>query len=175
MSRPFKVKKGKVIAQLSGGERRVLEMVCQELTVRLTDQPADPEVPQWARELGLSGVGESRPAPEDPVVARLLPDAYQDPQQAAEFRGLTEAGLRATKLAHIEVVRAHLHNDPIVITDQTRAWLAFLADARLMLGTLLDISEDDPLEPRGEPQYDLYLYLGYLQQSLVEELLGHRS
>ena len=68
------------------------------------------------------------------------------------------------------------HNvDPIVITDDVKAWLAFLADARLMLGTRLDVSEDDDLVPRGDPEFDLYLYLGYLQQSLVEELLGHRA
>ncbi|MFN8183147.1 MAG: DUF2017 family protein [Candidatus Nanopelagicales bacterium] len=170
--RPFSVKKGELVARLGGQERRVLEFVCDELTLLLADPAPEPDVPDWARELGLSGVGDARQTPRDPVVARLLPDAYDDPEQASEFRGLTEAGLRATKLAHISVVREQLQQDPIVITDDVKAWLAFLADARLMLGTRLDVSEDDDLVPRGEPEFDLYLYLGYLQQSLVEELMG---
>ena len=60
----------------------------------------------------------------------------------------------------------------IIITDDARAWLAFLADARLMLGTRLDVTEDDELIPTDDPEHNLYLYLGYLQQSLVEELMG---
>jgi hypothetical protein len=80
--------------------------------------------------------------------------------------------LRATKLTHIAVVREQLHHEPIIITDDVRAWLAFLADARLMLGTRLGVTEDDELEPDDDPEHNLYLYLGYLQQSLVEELMG---
>ena len=113
MGKPFKRKKGTLQARLSGQERRVLEHVCDELTTVLSDPTPDPDVPEWARELGLAGVGEARPAPEDPVLARLLPDAYDDPEEAGEFRRLTEAGLRATKLAHIAVVREQLGHDPI--------------------------------------------------------------
>ncbi len=172
MAKPFKVKKGNLIARLNGQERRVLEFVCDELTLILADPTPDPDMPEWAKELGLAGVGESRSTPEDPVLARLLPDAYADPERASEFRRLTEASLRATKLAHIAVVREQLRQDPIVITDEVRAWLAFLADARLMIGTRLDVSEDDALLPSDDPEHNLYLYLGYLQQSLVEELMG---
>lgn len=172
MAKPFKAKKGKLVARLGAQERTVLEFVCDELTLILADPAPGPDVPDWAKDLGLSGVGANRETPVDPVVARLLPDAYADPEQAAEFRRLTEASLRATKLAHIAVVREQLHHDPIVITEQVRAWLAFLADARLMIGTRLDVSEDDSLLPTSDPEHNLYLYLGYLQQSLVEELMG---
>jgi hypothetical protein len=41
-----------------------------------------------------------------------------------------------------------------------------------MIGTRLDVSEDDSLMPSDDPEHNLYLYLGYLQQSLVEELMG---
>ncbi len=172
MGKPFKVKKGNLVARLSSQERRVLEFVCDELTLLLADPTPQPDVPEWARELGLSGMGQSRSAPQDPVIARLLPDAYEDPERASEFRRLTESGLRATKLAHVAVVRGQLSHDPIVITDDVRAWLAFLADARLMLGTRLEVSEDDPMVPSDDPEHNLYIYLGYLQQSLVEELMG---
>lgn len=173
MGRPFKFKRGNLVARLSGQERRVLEFVCDELTLLLSDPTPDPDVPEWARELGLGGMGESRQAPQDPVVARLLPSAYEDPERASEFRRLTEAGLRATKLAHIAVVREQLQQDPMVITDDVRAWMAYLADARLMLGTRLEVTEDDPMLPSDDPEHNLYVYLGYLQQSLVEELMGH--
>ncbi len=37
-------------------------------------------------------------APADPVLARLLPDAYQeDPEAASEFRKYTESSLREAK------------------------------------------------------------------------------
>lgn len=172
MARPFAFKKGRLVARLSRQERRVLDFVCDELEDLLIDDEPGDDVPGWARDLGLSGVGEVRPRPTDPVLARLLPDGYSDPEQAAEFRRLTEAGLRARKLAHIETVRAGLEQDPIVITDDAQAWLAFLADARLALGTRLGVTEDDDTEPGDDPEYNLYLYLGYLQQSLVEELMG---
>ena len=172
MGKPFKVKKGELIARLRGQERQVLAFVCDELAGVLADPIPDPDVPDWARELGLSGLDQPRPAPGDPVVARLLPDAYEDPERASEFRRLTEADLRATKLTHIAVVREQLHHEPIIITDDVRAWLAFLAAARLMLGTRLGVTEDDALEPDDDPEHNLYLYLGYLQQSLVEELMG---
>jgi hypothetical protein len=172
MAKPFKAKRGKVVARLSTQERHVLGYVCDELTLVLADPAEDPDVPDWARELGLAGVGRERPAPQDPVVARLLPDAYEDPERASEFRRLTEAGLRATKLAHIASVRSALGEEDADITATTRAWLAFLADARLMLGTRLEITEEDEMEPTDDPQYNLYLYLGFLQQALVEELMG---
>lgn len=172
MGKPFKVKKGNVVARLNGQERRVLEYVCDELTALLADPTPDPDAPEWARELGLAGMGDARETPRDPVLARLLPDAYADSEQAAEFRRLTEAGLRATKLAHIAVVREELGHDPMVITDDVQSWLAFLADARLALGTRLGVTEEDSMWPTLDPQHNLYVYLGYLQQSLVETLLG---
>ena len=63
MAKPFKVKKGNLVARLSGQERRVLEFVCDELTLILADPAADPDMPAWAKELGLAGVGESRSTP----------------------------------------------------------------------------------------------------------------
>lgn len=172
MGKPFKFKKGQLRANLDVQERAVLAFVADELAEVLSDPQPEPDVPEWAKELGLAGVGEQRQAPEDPVVARLLPNAYEDAERAAEFRRLTEADLRQRKLAHIAAVRERLDDDPIVITDVAQSWLAFLADARLALGTRLDVSEDDQMMPTDDPEYNLYLYLGYLQQTLVEALMG---
>lgn len=174
MGRPFKFRKGELVARLSGQERRVLVFVCDELTELLSDDESEGDVPEWARELGLEDVGGPRTSPDDPVVARLLPDAYEDPERANEFRRLSEADLRARKLAHIALVREQLGEDRIVLTDDAQSWLAFLADARLTVGTRLGVTEDDEMMPGDDPEYNLYLYLGYLQQSLVEELMGGR-
>lgn len=57
MGKPFKVKKGEMIARLDGQERQVLAFVCDELSALLADPVPDPDVPDWARELGLSGWG----------------------------------------------------------------------------------------------------------------------
>ena len=172
MSRPFKRKKGAVVAKLDGNERRVLLHLCDEIVELLSDDSTS-EAPQWARDLGLAGVGEQRETPTDPVVARLLPDAYEDAEQAGEFRRLTEAGLRAKKLSHVEVVRRDLEQDPpVVITDGVQQWLSFLADCRLVLGTRLGVTEDDLMWPGLNPQKNLYLYLAFLQQSLVDVLIG---
>jgi hypothetical protein len=41
---------------------------------------------------------EEPQAPDDPVLARLLPDGYRDdPEAAGEFRRYTESGLRSAK------------------------------------------------------------------------------
>jgi hypothetical protein len=42
--------------------------------------------------------------PQDPVLARLLPDAYEDDEKAAEFRRFTEHGLRDAKVVQATTV-----------------------------------------------------------------------
>jgi len=80
---------------------------------------AGSEVAGWAAEMGLQDVGEPGPTtpPEDAVLARLLPDGYAadpegDPeaaaQSSAEFRRLTENGLRRTKSSRARMVLAAL-------------------------------------------------------------------
>ncbi len=49
--------------------------------------------------------------------------------------------------------------------EQLTAWLSALNDLRLVLGTQLDVSED---ELAGDtPAHALYHYLGYLQEEIV--------
>ena len=59
--------------------------------------------------------------------------------------------------------------------DEADAWLRAVNDARLVLGTRLDISEDfdwdgfDETTPRA-PELALYAYLSWLQEQLVEAM-----
>jgi Domain of unknown function (DUF2017) len=120
-------------------------------------------------------------APEDPVLARLLPDAYRDdPDAAGEFRMYTEPALRSAKQ---EAARQMLDSLPdaggrIQLTkDQALAWLKALNDVRLALGVKLGVTEDfeqdwAKLKP-DDPQwsaYEVYAWLGAVQESLVQAL-----
>jgi hypothetical protein len=128
--------------------------------------------------LGLSGNEE---LPDDPVLARLLPDAYQDdPQSSAEFRRYTEESLRSGKVSTAQAVLASLPADggEVVLSEpECQQWLRALNDVRLALGTRLgitdeneDLTEDLTLdEPRAAYVW-VYQWLAYLQDSLIESL-----
>lgn len=59
--------------------------------------------------------------------------------------------------------------------DDVAAWLGVLNDLRLVLGTRLEITEDEPDLDPAHPDaaaYAVYYWLTYLQGELVEQLLG---
>jgi hypothetical protein len=120
--------------------------------------------------------------PQDPALARLLPDAYADDRdRAQEFRRFTEDEIRQGKR---EAARAVLGSLPAqggrVVLDEslTDAWLGALNDLRLTLGTRLGVTEEsyteieglDPMSARAR-QLSVYLWLGWLQETLVDTQL----
>ena len=119
--------------------------------------------------------------PEDPVLARLLPDAYgDDPEAAGEFRRYTEHDLRSGKVASAQTVLATLPADGGRVrlsAGDAEAWLRSLNDVRLALGVVLGITEDyerefgelDPDDPR-EAYLHVYDFLTFLQETLVRAL-----
>lgn len=138
--------------------------------------PDDP----LARELGIGG---SEKLPDDPVLARLFPDAYQDdPSAASDFRRYTEQELREGKRAKAQRVLRDLDRTPEPITldpDGAAAWLGVLNDLRLALGTDLEVTQDlDEFLatiPKRDPRRALaiaYEWLGILQATLIETLQG---
>ncbi|ACY99403.1 MULTISPECIES: DUF2017 domain-containing protein [Thermomonospora] len=123
------------------------------------------------------GIRENAEKPDDPVLARLFPDAYtEDDKAAREFRRYTEAGLRDGKRQAAGVVLATLRpgEDVVLDAEQAQAWLRALNDVRLALGTRLDITEEwyeqaaelDRDDPRF-PMYAAYDWLTMLQEQLV--------
>lgn len=90
--------------------------------------------------------GEPVPAPEDPAVRRLLPDASRaDPEMAAEFRRLTEADLRGVKVTQLLVLRAALAGDApevLVPAADAPAAAAALTDVRLVVADRLGLRTD---------------------------------
>jgi hypothetical protein len=120
-------------------------------------------------------------APADPVLARLLPDAYQeDPEAASEFRKYTESSLREAKKYFAQTLLDTLPakgGRVKLSADQARDWLRALNDVRLMFGVRLEVTEDfeqqlttlDPKDPRVAA-FEVYGWLGAVQESLVRAI-----
>jgi len=120
-------------------------------------------------------------APADPVLARLLPDAYQDdPEAAGEFRKYTESSLREAKkyFAQTLIETLPAKGGRVKLSaDQARDWLRALNDVRLMFGVRLEVTEDfeaqyaglDPKDPRVAA-FEVYGWLGAFQDSLVRAM-----
>jgi Domain of unknown function (DUF2017) len=130
-------------------------------------------------------VPETPETPQDPVLARLLPDAYQDdPEAAGEFRKYTESSLREAKKYFAQVMLDTLpeRGGRIRLTgEQARDWMRALNDVRLMFGVRLEVTEDfeeqlaalDPEDP-AVPVFEVYGWLGAVQESLVQALAPKR-
>lgn len=137
-------------------------------------------------------------APDDPAVARLLPDGNrEDPALAEEFRRMTEYGLRQRKRAGLRLAAAALQRDdrPLRLTaEEAQSLLRGLTDLRLVLAERLGLQTDedaailhhvllaarshddsDDDEPVGDQpwvrQAALYEALTGLQEMMVEALM----
>ena len=185
---PFRsVRGGGVRAWLAAAEASLLRSLVgqvmslvepEDLEAREREQAEDPELA--ALEAMVHGPGADKP-PEDPVLARLLPDGYRDdPEAAGEFRKYTEPALRSAK--H-QVAQEMLDTLPeaggrIQLTqDQALSWLKALNDVRLALGVRLGVTEEfeeqwGRLKP-DDPQwsaFEVYAWLGAVQESLVQAM-----
>jgi hypothetical protein len=145
--------------------------------------------PSWAKDgpvgpddlAEMIGLTDNAKLPDDPVLARLLPDAYRDdPDASGEFRRYTEQGLRSGKTAAARTVLATLPpgGGRIRLSEpEAQAWLRALNDVRLALGVHLEVTDDfdeqvaeiEPDDPRS-PYIDVYQWLAFLQESLVRAL-----
>ena len=133
-----------------------------------------------ALEAMVHGPGSDSP-PEDPVLARLLPDGYRDdPDSAGEFRKYTEPALRSAKYQAAQEMLDTLPDEGgrIQLTaEQALSWLKALNDVRLALGVRLGVTEEfeeqwSRLKP-DDPQwtaYEVYAWLGAVQESLVQAM-----
>ncbi|GAA2111193.1 DUF2017 domain-containing protein [Actinomadura alba] len=159
--------------RLEAEEVAIVRTLVEQLVALVDERPAG------EGELAGFGIAEDAEKPDDPVLARLFPDAYREDADAAkEFRRYTEAGLRDRKRLDAGVVLDGLRPGEITLDDdQAHAWLRVLNDVRLALGTRLDITEEfydrldrlDISDPRY-PTFAVYDWLTVLQESLVRAL-----
>jgi Domain of unknown function (DUF2017) len=138
-------------------------------------------VPDTGQLEAMFALSDSALPPDDPVLARLLPDAYpDDPAAAGEFRRYTESGLRSGKVAAARTVLDTLPEGGGRVRlspDEAQAWLRSLNDIRLALGVRLEVTEDRDamLERAGEGGAQaaglwIYDWLTLLQETLIEAL-----
>ncbi|WP_328677459.1 DUF2017 domain-containing protein [Streptomyces sp. NBC_00322] len=158
------------------------------------DEPVEGEDPLAA----LFSEGPSEP-PADPALARLFPEAYAGPDAdeqdeelrslSAEFRRFTENDLRSRKrddaltvVRTLDSLTAAGDGGAVLklTADDCQHWLGALNDLRLTIGTRLEVTDEDEngelyrlpdTDPR-KPMVMAYLWLGALQETLVETLLS---
>ena len=113
----------------------------------------------------------------DPRVRRLYPAAYaDDAEKQDEYRRLTHEDLQQGRLANVDLVEASADAE-VLDAEQMNAWMQAVNSLRLVLGTMLDISDDeqeltfDPSDPDARTQA-LYGYLGGLLDEIVDAQLG---
>jgi hypothetical protein len=181
--------KGDLSVALSNDELHILINLVEQLLELLGErnfihhyQSDDPFAQLMAASIGNL---EARiEQPEDPVLNRLLPNAYADPESAAEFRKYTESSLRLVKQTHLMYLRQQLvfpvdHELPkadIAVTDPTQ-WLIAINDLRLALAVRLGIKNDSfqeyevmkDTDPQ-KPLFAVYFWLGGIQESLISHL-----
>ena len=130
-----------------------------------------PEERGLLREVGR-GLQELLSDADNPDGRRLFPAAHEDPELDREFRDLTSGQLRANRESALALLQETADREELS-AEEADAWLRALNDARLVLGTRLELAEDfdwdgfDPQHPNAE-ELALYAYLSWLQEQLVE-------
>ena len=184
-------RRGGAVATFTGFEADLLRSLASQLVELLRNEVAAPSSSDDPLEALLDFTGPTT-EPDDPVLARLFPTAYPDDEEAAgEFRRFTEGGLRDSKAQAagqvIETLEAaglpvELGEESLTLDvelDPTGAltWLKSFTDIRLALATRLGIEDDDedywlalPDEDPRAHVYDIYQWVGYLQETLVAAL-----
>jgi hypothetical protein len=107
-------------------------------------------------------------ATDDPALRRLFPPAYiDDPEGEAEYRRLMGDDLLQGRQAALDTMAASI--DATELDEaQVTGWLSSLNDLRLVLGTQLDVQEDEA--PMDTPIHQLYDYLTMLEDAVIVAL-----
>ena len=110
-----------------------------------------------------------------PETRRLFPTAYpQDPEKDAGYQVLARDQLVNQRQTAADTLRATADND-VLSEDELAQWMSVINDSRLVLGTRLDVSEDNEDLDFDDPDIGLYLIyeeLGYLLDSIVKVMVG---
>ncbi|GAA4408240.1 DUF2017 domain-containing protein [Fodinibacter luteus] len=184
-------------AQLDPLERATIAGLMDQVHALLEPEPVTEGGDAFASIVAGLGMGvtvapedqadlDASAARRDPALDRLLPTANrEDDEAAAEFRRLTETGLRHRKATVLETAAALLRAEDKVRLDepQARALLTALTDVRLVLGERMGLRTDadvealeaaapdlDPDDPLGYA-LAVYDFLTWLQETLASAML----
>jgi hypothetical protein len=112
--------------------------------------------------------------PSQPALRRLFPPAYSDPahlEQQEEYRRLMQEDLVERHREELGLV-ARTADSRSLSEEELLAWTRALNSLRLVLGTFLDVSEED--EP-GDPtsaEVQIYRWLTYVLGESIDALSG---
>lgn len=140
---------GEIAVRLTPAERQVLRVLLEDLAASL--------------------------ASDDPATSRLHPPAYpEDPAAEAEYRSLVGSALEEGRQANLATVAATI-DAPRLDGAQAAAWLGTINDLRLVMGSRLEIVDDlvadlPPEDDERYPEFVQLLYLGWLEEQLVDAL-----
>lgn len=203
MARAFVRRRGRYVALLDETERAMLAGLMEQTRLILapevesTGDAFDDLVASMGVSLAMDDQAAQRDSPtsattsseRDPALDRLLPTAHRgDDEVAAEFRRLTEEGLRQRKSGNLDTALARLRaasgNGVVLDKAQAPAFLMALTDVRLLLGERLGmrteedaaalhaameiVGDDDPLV-YAMAWYD---FLTWLQETLAHAVMG---
>jgi hypothetical protein len=162
--------------RLPEGEREVLRTIPSELLDVLSSlgdtgtAPESARGPEASAPPGAPEAGERSMAPTPPSLRRLFPPAYSNDDEAeATYAASTRADLISHHIKALQQLASSA--DATVLTEeQMHEWLGAMNDVRLVLGTVLDMSEDAQGTSWNQlsPQEWVYHYLGLLQTELLE-------
>ena len=147
--RIHRTQNGRIGLRLPPHERALLREVALSIRTRLADE-------------------------DDPALRRLFPPAYDEPDREREYRDLTRSQLVSGREQALDVLESTVDRNSLS-PEEGDAWLRALNDARLVLGTALDVDEEldwdtiDSGNPRA-PEYAMYAYLSWIQEQLVDAM-----
>lgn len=153
MPRPFRRRGGRYVVSLSEEERSLLLEVCRQSRALL--EAEDPS--------------------SDPAVARLFPPAYQDdPLQNLEYETTLGETPRNGKLQAIATLERTARAADLS-EEELLAWMGVVNDARLVIGTRIEITEeaterDYPEGHHDHESFGIYVYLTWLEDRILRAL-----
>jgi hypothetical protein len=130
----------------------------------------------------MVGISTNDTLPENPILARLFPNAYEDDQLSSEFRRYTETSLHDRKQRAITNLlgslpltgEASIELD-LEMVDQ---WMRAINDLRLALGVVLVVDEnsEERFAKLSEVDpvlftYQVFNWLGWLLENLIENAM----
>ncbi len=150
-SRPFSVKNGEMVVKLDDTLRTLLAKVSEELReVLLVNEPE--------------------------LTRRLYPTAYPDDEQMdSDYQEMVHDQLLMQRLDGIDELQSTVHDDVITL-ETADSWMSTINQVRLVLGTRLDVSEDDEGfidedDPDAQSKV-VYQVLSQLLEQLTHARLG---
>ncbi|HTO01930.1 MAG TPA: DUF2017 family protein [Microthrixaceae bacterium] len=112
---------------------------------------------------------------DNPALARLFPPPYGDDEERNQgYAVLAGSELLEGKLEAMDQMVATMQSAQLT-EDELHVWMKTINDLRLVLGTILDVSDDDyedeiPEDEHAQAIYGAYQFLGLTLERIVQAL-----